>query len=423
MTYTPTAWVDYGIPCIEAATLNNAEAGIDRAQGDVMVLRGLTANIPASDPLLIGRLYFETDLLERGWRDNGAGWDLVTVPPPYDSLLLATGEITPYAFFADGAMRIGELKAYTVDALAGNTDIQVAHLADSTLSFTAPNTIASAGNLLVGWAVNDRMLIKGSANNDGEVLVTGIGGAPANLTISAAVNEIAGAVISLYKVAAHSNNVVQDTKTGRMWSRYTSTGEAVGVLSNGTLAWTGIVFPLYNAANTISMIVPGNIVRITGGAALTQFHVGDLLQCGGFANAVNNLANLYVLSVTINGPNLDIAVDAGNEVLIAEGAVGDTIGLVTRCIYNYMAGACLAGLSGYTDWRVPYDTELASLREMEAPNAVPDAVAFPGWPAASIWSDTTQPSGTGNAIYARYSDGMVPSSIKTTLYLAALVRS
>lgn len=77
MTYGPTVWVDYGVPCIDAANLNNMEAGIDRAQGDVMVLRDTTANIPASDPLLVGRLYIETDLLTRMWRDNGAGWDLV----------------------------------------------------------------------------------------------------------------------------------------------------------------------------------------------------------------------------------------------------------------------------------------------------------------------------------------------------------
>lgn len=84
MTYGPTVWADYGVPCINAANLNNMEAGIDRAQGDVMVLRDVTANIPASDPLLVGRLYIETDLLLRMWRDNGAGWDLVPVgQPPY----------------------------------------------------------------------------------------------------------------------------------------------------------------------------------------------------------------------------------------------------------------------------------------------------------------------------------------------------
>lgn len=76
MTYDPTTWVDDAIPCISAANLNNMEDGIDRAQGDIMVLRGLLAALPATDPLLVGRLYFATDTSEL-FRDNGAGWDQV----------------------------------------------------------------------------------------------------------------------------------------------------------------------------------------------------------------------------------------------------------------------------------------------------------------------------------------------------------
>ena len=75
MTYAPKTWVDG--ECLLAADLNTMEAGIDRAQGDVMKLYGPTAGIPASDPLLVGRLYIESDVLQRWWRDNGAGWDLV----------------------------------------------------------------------------------------------------------------------------------------------------------------------------------------------------------------------------------------------------------------------------------------------------------------------------------------------------------
>ena len=80
MTYVPETWVDYTTPCVDAAHLNAIEHGVDIAQGDVMVLRGLTANIPATDPELVGRLYIETDLLLRTWRDNGAGWDLAITP-------------------------------------------------------------------------------------------------------------------------------------------------------------------------------------------------------------------------------------------------------------------------------------------------------------------------------------------------------
>ena len=73
MTYAPTTWVDGD--CLTAALLNQMETGIDIAQGDVMVLYGLTGATPASDPLLVGRLYIESDFLQRWWRDNGIIWE------------------------------------------------------------------------------------------------------------------------------------------------------------------------------------------------------------------------------------------------------------------------------------------------------------------------------------------------------------
>jgi len=345
-----------------------------------------------------------------------------------DAFPLKTGQTTCYAIGDDGDVEAGVAKAYTVNALADTSDIEVAHYAAATLSFTAPGTIADAANGLTAWFVNDRMVIKGSASNDGEVTVTGIGGAPANLTISAAVNEIAGATISLYKVAAHSNNVVQDTKTGIMWSRNTSTGEAVGPASIGTLYWinttvgTGIC-TLHNAANTVSCIAASNIFRIIGGAGeINRFHVGDAIDCIGFANAVNNHPGYYVESVTVNGLDLDIVVDPSNQVLIAEGAVGDAIYLVCRSIWSYTAGARNAGLSGYTDWRPPNLTELNSIRDWEVPNALPDAVAFPGWPANLVWTSTTSPSATANAMYIDFGGERADDTARGGLWLAALVR-
>lgn len=77
MTYDPTTWVLDTIPCIHAVNLNNIEHGTDIAQGDVMKLWGLTADIPATDPELIGRLYIESDGQYRVQRDNGAGWDVI----------------------------------------------------------------------------------------------------------------------------------------------------------------------------------------------------------------------------------------------------------------------------------------------------------------------------------------------------------
>ena len=78
MTYAPKTWVDG--ECLLAVDLNAMETGTDIAQGDVMKLYGLTAAIPVTDPTLVGRLYIESDLLFRWWRDNGGGWDLVYTP-------------------------------------------------------------------------------------------------------------------------------------------------------------------------------------------------------------------------------------------------------------------------------------------------------------------------------------------------------
>ena len=78
MTYAPKTWVDGECPM--AVDLNAMETGIDIAQGDVMKLYGLTAAIPVTDPALVGRLYIESDLLQRWRRDNGGGWDTVYTP-------------------------------------------------------------------------------------------------------------------------------------------------------------------------------------------------------------------------------------------------------------------------------------------------------------------------------------------------------
>lgn len=124
MTYIPTAWVLNGVPPITAIQLNRIEQGIDIAQGDVMVLYGATAAIPASDATLVGRLYIENDLLFRWWRDNGAGWDIVIDPA---CELPVTGQTTQYGGYADdGFYERGAARDYTVltlGAYAGNTNI------------------------------------------------------------------------------------------------------------------------------------------------------------------------------------------------------------------------------------------------------------------------------------------------------------
>jgi hypothetical protein len=107
----------------------------------------------------------------------------------------------------------------------------------------------------------------------------------------------------------------------------------------------------------------------------------------------------------------------------ADGKLPWTTNVNGEGIFTYVAAANAALLAGYSDWRIPNDLELSSLRDMEQPNAVPDAVAFPGWPSSDwFWSSTTQPNGAVNAMVVYFNYGGVGSIGKAGSYFVALVR-
>lgn len=91
-------------------------------------------------------------------------------------------------------------------------------------------------------------------------------------------------------------------------------------------------------------------------------------------------------------------------------------------IFAYVAAANAAMVAGYSDWRAPYDKELQSIREMEAPNALPEPAFFPLWQATNFWSSTTQPNVTTNAMQISFLTGGNGGNPKTNNYLCALVR-
>ena len=92
-------------------------------------------------------------------------------------------------------------------------------------------------------------------------------------------------------------------------------------------------------------------------------------------------------------------------------------------IFAYCAAANVAELGGYDDWRIPNDLELKNLCNMEAPNALPDSTAFPGWSTANYyWSSTTLPNNTSTAMHVIFYNGHVSNATKAAAYFASLVR-
>jgi len=91
-------------------------------------------------------------------------------------------------------------------------------------------------------------------------------------------------------------------------------------------------------------------------------------------------------------------------------------------IFLYADYANQEALGGHTDWRIPNDIELLNLRDMEVNTAAPDAVAFPSFPSAYMWTSTTRPSNTLQSMQVGFAAGDVATTFKTTTLIVPLVR-
>ncbi len=100
-------------------------------------------------------------------------------------------------------------------------------------------------------------------------------------------------------------------------------------------------------------------------------------------------------------------------------------GATLEGIFPFALAANSALLAGYSDWRIPSDIELVSLRDMEQPTAAPDATTFPSWPTSdNFWSSGTRPDNTLNGVALFFLSGniAVGSAKSGNNYFVALVR-
>lgn len=350
-----------------------------------------------------------------------------------EAQLLGTGQTTVYHVGDDGDHEFGIDKRYTVldaDDHSGTVNLDVPHYAAPGLAFaaTTPGTITDAANGLATFLTGDVIVIRGSADHDGVYNVSTGGVAGTIRTTEATTLEAAGAYISIAKRTTHSNNAVRDRQTGKMWARDTSEGEKVGEASDGKLDWydaAGSCFALHPAAADLQMITgdPSTLKIVGGAGEVDRYNVGDILVCSGFANAVNNLPGYVVTAVAVNGADLDTTLGPFNNTTVSEAAGGvRDIKLVCRSIFAYCAAANVAEVGGYSDWRVPNQPELASLMDLEAPSAVPDATAFPSWPTTFVWTSTVRPDITSHSMLADFTASNLSAQPQSGVFYAALVR-
>lgn len=92
-------------------------------------------------------------------------------------------------------------------------------------------------------------------------------------------------------------------------------------------------------------------------------------------------------------------------------------------VFAWCAAINVAGISGYTDWRVPNVNELFSLVDGEAPTGVPNSTAFPTiGTAVNFTTSSTRPSGTTGIRSVGFTGGDVGAALKTADLYAILVR-
>lgn len=101
-----------------------------------------------------------------------------------------------------------------------------------------------------------------------------------------------------------------------------------------------------------------------------------------------------------------------------ENLLWDDTGGSDEDIFEFCDKANLGSLGGYTDWRIPNIHELCSLIVCENPAGYPNPAAFPEWQSSgsTVWSSTTLPPNSLNALYVIYSSGVTTFTLKSNRF-------
>ncbi len=233
------------------------------------------------------------------------------------------------------------------------------------------------------------------------------------------------------------------------------------VLTTGTFADTVNIDLTHLVSTHIAFVkgTPNDSITSDTTNFTTLFVAGDVLVFSGSSAGGNNTNRTIAAggvaagTITLTSDNLQTSVVEGDSITIKKReahsnacVLDNNTGLMwsqtvsgkmgvasdgkmpwtgqTYDIFAYCAAANVALLGGYGDWRVVNINEGFSLFIWEAPAAIVNATAFPGFPSSAdyIWLNTTRPDATDNAMLLNQSYAPVANNPKTNTHYCLLVR-
>ena len=195
-----------------------------------------------------------------------------------------------------------------------DSSTQVTGTVNSTVTNTVNITFTSTV-LFTSVITADTIIFVGTTSNSGALTVATGGNASRIIVTESVTDEAAGAIMTLYKRSAPSNNVVYDETSKLYYRRYTTKTEKIGDASGGKLVWYSapLCYTLHVPDANLSIDAATKVLTIAGGAGeIGKFKTGTLLEFSGFTIPNNNRAGGYRCdSVATSGSDLVIGLWTG----------------------------------------------------------------------------------------------------------------